>query len=97
MSRRKSFSRAMTGSSHLETTAKRASFFYGTANNAVRTETPEEAAALDDRLIAAWSAHPHFRLIENLNGFENKMRHLIAGDHGLPGRAGSAGGTTADI
>ena len=63
---------------HLETTAKRASFFYGTANNAVRTETPEEAAALDDRLIAAWSAHPHFRLIENLNGFENKMRHLIA-------------------
>lgn len=63
---------------HLETTAKSAVLFYGTENNTVRTETPEEAVALDDRLIEAWSGHPYFRVIENLNGFENKMRHLIA-------------------
>ncbi|MDO5132441.1 MAG: AAA family ATPase [Eubacteriales bacterium] len=63
---------------HLETTAKNASVFYGTQTNAIRDETPEEAAALDDRTIAAWREHPYFRVIENLNGFENKMRRLIA-------------------
>ncbi len=63
---------------HLETTAKNASVYYGTATNAIRDETPEQAAALDDRIIAAWEKHPYFRIIENLNGFEDKMRHLVA-------------------
>ena len=63
---------------HLETTAKNATVFYGNANNAVRGETPEEAARLDDRLIEAWSRHPHFRVIENFSGFEDKMRLLVA-------------------
>lgn len=63
---------------HLETTAKNALVYYGSQTNAIRDETPEEAAALDDRVIAAWEAHPYFRIIENLNGFEDKMRHLIA-------------------
>ena len=63
---------------HLETTAKNAKVFYGTATNAIRDETPEQAAALDDRVIAAWNSHPHYRIIENLNGFEDKMRHLVA-------------------
>ena len=63
---------------HLETTAKFAAAYYGTATNAIRDESPEEAAALDDRVINAWKEHPYFRVIENLNGFEDKMRHLIA-------------------
>lgn len=63
---------------HLETTAKNAKVFYGTATNAIRDETPEQAAALDDRVIAAWNRHPNYRIIENLNGFEDKMRHLVA-------------------
>ncbi len=63
---------------HLETTAKNAKVFYGTATNAIRDETPEQAAALDDRVIAAWDKHPYYRIIENLNGFEDKMRHLVA-------------------
>lgn len=63
---------------HLVTAAKGAEAYYTTANNSARTETPEEAAALDDKLIAAWTGHPHFRVIDNSTGFEEKMKRLIA-------------------
>lgn len=63
---------------HLVTAAKGAVEFYTTANNSARTETSDEAAALDDRLIAAWTGHPHFRVIDNSTEFEDKMRRLIA-------------------
>ena len=63
---------------HLVTAAKGAKKFYTTANNSARRETPEEAAALDDRLIAAWTGHPHLRVIDNSTGFEEKMKRLIA-------------------
>lgn len=62
---------------HLVTAAKGAERFYTTANNAARTETPEQAAALDDKLIAAWTGHPHLRVIDNTSDFEDKMRRLI--------------------
>ncbi len=62
---------------HLVTTAKGAEKYYTLANNQARTETPEEAAALDDKLIAAWTGHPHFRVIDNSTGFEEKMLRLI--------------------
>ncbi|MBR6322972.1 MAG: ATP-binding protein, partial [Lachnospiraceae bacterium] len=62
---------------HLVTAAKGAVSFYTTDNNAARRETPEEACALDDRLIAAWTGHPHFRLIDNSSSFEQKMLRLI--------------------
>ncbi len=63
---------------HLVTAAKGAVAFYTTANNAARTETPEEAAEKDDRLIAAWTGHPHLRVIGNEGDFADKMRRLIA-------------------
>ncbi len=63
---------------HLVTAAKGAVEFYTTANNAARTETAEEAAALDDRLIAAWTGHPHLRVIDNAADFSEKMKKLIA-------------------
>lgn len=63
---------------HLVTAAKGAREFYTSANNPARTETPDEAAALDDRLIAAWTGHPHLRIIDNSSGFEEKMKRLIA-------------------
>ncbi len=63
---------------HLVTAAKGAEQFYTTANNAARTETPEQAAALDDKLIAAWTGHPHLRIIDNSSAFEDKMKRLIA-------------------
>ena len=62
---------------HLVTAAKGAEKFYTTANNTARTETVDEAAALDDKLIAAWTGHPHLRIIDNSLGFEEKMKHLI--------------------
>ena len=62
---------------HLVTAAKGAERYYTLANNAARTETPEQAAALDDKLIAAWTGHPHFRIIDNTTDFEEKMRRLI--------------------
>ena len=62
---------------HLVTAAKGAEKYYTLANNQARTETVEEASALDDKLIAAWTGHPHFRIIDNSTGFEEKMLRLI--------------------
>lgn len=63
---------------HLVTAAKGAAEFYTTANNAARTETVEQAIWLDDKLIAAWTGHPHLRVIDNTTDFEAKMKRLIA-------------------
>lgn len=63
---------------HLVTAAKGAEEFYTTANNSARTETVEEAAALDDKLISAWTGHPHLRVIDNTSTFEDKMKKLVS-------------------
>ena len=63
---------------HLVTAAKGAEEFYTTANNSARTETADEAAVLDDKLISAWTGHPHLRVIDNTSSFEDKMKKLIA-------------------
>ncbi len=62
---------------HLVTAAKGAVEFYTLANNAARTETPDVACMLDDKIINAWTGHPHFRVIDNSTDFENKIRRLI--------------------
>ncbi|MBQ6455600.1 MAG: AAA family ATPase [Mogibacterium sp.] len=63
---------------HMVTAAKGALEAYTLANNAARTETPEQAAELDDKIIAAWTGHPHLRIIDNSTGFEGKLRRLLA-------------------
>ena len=63
---------------HLVTAAKGAEAFYTTANNTARTETVEQAAALDDKLIDAWTGHPHLRIIDNATDFQDKLKRLIA-------------------
>ncbi len=63
---------------HLVSAAKGAEEFYTTANNEARTETITEAVAIDEKLIAAWTGHPHFRIIDNATDFEEKMKRLIA-------------------
>lgn len=63
---------------HLVTAAKGAVEFYTVANNEARTETVEEAIALDDRLKAAWSGHPRQCIIDNSTEFEEKMVRLVA-------------------
>ena len=50
---------------HLVTAAKGAEEFYTMDNNAARYETPEQACALDDRLLASWTGHPRLRVIDN--------------------------------
>ncbi|MBR3349506.1 MAG: AAA family ATPase, partial [Solobacterium sp.] len=62
---------------HLVTAAKGAEEFYTLENNAARYETIEEAVALDDRLIAAWTGHPHFRIIDNSMNFDKKLQNLL--------------------
>lgn len=63
---------------HLVTAAKGAEEFYTTANNSARTETVYEATVLDDKLISAWTGHPHLRVIDNSVAFEEKMKRLIS-------------------
>ncbi len=61
---------------HLVTAAKGAKEYYNLDNEA-RTETIEEATRLDDLLIAAWTGHPHLRIIDNSSDFEEKMKRLM--------------------
>ena len=61
---------------HLVTAAKGAKKYYN-LDNVARTETPEEAAKLDDNLIASWTGHPHFRIIDNSTDFDEKMKRLL--------------------
>ena len=70
---------------HMVTAAKGARRFYTTENNKVRSETPDEAVILDDKLIAAWTGHPHLRIIENAEKFEDKLKTLVAEISGFLG------------
>lgn len=64
---------------HLVTTAKGAVDVYleQMKNNPARTEPPEKAAELDDKLIAAWTGHPHLRVIDNSTDGKEKVARLI--------------------
>lgn len=62
---------------HLVTAAKGAEQFYTLANNPARSETPEQARQIDDRLIEAWTGHPHLRVIDNSTDFEGKIKRTI--------------------
>ena len=50
---------------------------YTTDNNSARTETAQEARLLDDRLICAWTGHPHFRMIDSSRDFNAKTDRLL--------------------
>ena len=62
---------------HLVSAAKGLSQFYTLDNNTARTETPEQAAILDDKVLTAWHEHPQLHIIENCSGFNHKMEHLV--------------------
>lgn len=62
---------------HLVTAAKGAEEFYTFDNNAARYESVEQACDLDDRLIAAWTGHPHLRVIDNSTSFDEKLKRLM--------------------
>ena len=62
---------------HLDTAARGIQNAYTLANNGARIETPAQAVALDDRTRAAWSQHPHHRIIHSGEDFVEKMQSLI--------------------
>ncbi len=62
---------------HLVTAANGAEEYYSFETNAARYETPEQAIDLDNRLINAWTGHPHLRIIDNSTSFEEKLKRLI--------------------
>ena len=62
---------------HMVTAANGAEEFYTKENNSARYESVEDAVALDNRLIAAWTGHPHLRIINNSTDFEEKLKNLI--------------------
>ena len=62
---------------HLVTAAKGAEAYYTTANNTARTETLEQAAEMDDKVLNAWTGHPHLRMIDNSSDFDGKMHRLM--------------------
>ena len=62
---------------HLVSAAKGKEEVYTLANNVARTESVEDAKKLDDKIISAWTGHPHFRIIDNSTDFEEKLERLL--------------------
>lgn len=62
---------------HLVSAADGAEKFYTTANNQQRHEGLEQARILDKRIIDAWTGHPHMRVINNHENFDNKLNRVI--------------------
>lgn len=59
---------------HLVTAAEGAEEHYTQANNQARRESAAEARDADARTLAAWTGHPHLRVIGNdVNDFEEKV------------------------
>lgn len=64
---------------HMTTAAKGAEDFYTLANNNSRTESPALACELDDKLIQAWTGHPHLRVVGNKGvDFNGKLDRVVA-------------------
>lgn len=62
---------------HLVTAANGAREFYTLANNNARSESPEQAVNIDQKIIGAWTGHPHFRVIDNSTDFDDKIKRLL--------------------
>lgn len=62
---------------HLVTAADGAEEAYTLANNNARTETPEQARALDRITRNAWIGHHHLRVIDNSTDFQDKIARLL--------------------
>jgi CYTH domain-containing protein/thymidylate kinase len=63
---------------HLMSAARGAPAFYTLANNSARSETPEQAALIDEKIEQAWLGHPHFTVVDNQTAFDDKVRRALA-------------------
>jgi hypothetical protein len=59
---------------HLRTPAEGQGYNH---RNPMRTESAEEAAALDARIVAAWQGHPRRMFVENHGDFMSKLTHAV--------------------
>ena len=76
---------------HLDSIAKDHPEAYTKDNNGARFESAEEAALVNERVVAAWSAHPNFHVLANRPVFSEKAEALcwaIACHAGVPELAG---------
>lgn len=62
---------------HLVTAAEGAEKFFTLENNEARTESLEDARALDKRTLSAWHGHPHHIIIDNSTDFEQKIHRAL--------------------
>ena len=67
---------------HLVSAADGAEQYYTTATTATRYEQANEeglriARELDKKVIKAWTGHPHLRVINNHDDFENKLNRVL--------------------
>lgn len=67
---------------HLVSAADGAEQYYTTATNATRYEQANEeglriARELDKKVIRAWTGHPHLRVINNHDDFQNKLNRVL--------------------
>lgn len=70
---------------HLVTAADGAEEAYTLSNNTARSETLEEARALDVRTLNAWTGHPHMAIIGNHRPFQEKIVSAIDAIYGCLG------------
>mgnify|MGYP001597086730 CR=1 FL=1 len=69
--------RRYTGVIFLRSTAVDAPQFYTQANNPARQESAAEAIAADARTLAAWTGHPHLRIIDNSTDLAGKAERAF--------------------
>jgi predicted ATPase len=62
---------------HLVTAAEGAEQAYTLSNNAARTETLDQARAMEQRTLRAWDAHPHRCIIDNSTDFAGKIARAM--------------------
>lgn len=62
---------------HMVTAAKGRKDAYTLQNNQARTETIEEAIALDKRTMQAWSGHTNLKIVDNSGSFEEKIDNVL--------------------
>lgn len=61
----------------LVSAAKGAEDAYTTKNNPARKDLINDARILDDKMIYAWTGHPHFRVVDNSTDFKKKINRVI--------------------
>jgi predicted ATPase len=60
---------------HLRTPAAQHGYNH---RNPLRTESAEEAAGIDERILAAWAGHPHRVVVESTDDFLAKVQQVVA-------------------